>query len=160
MSKSIKKPNEKAEILKEQDRALVKKEVIQEVRQQLFSGPIPSPEALERYEQICPGAADRIISMAEKEQNERIAADKTHQKDNTDIATKELIALTRGQYFGFISVLAVLSLCFFIGYQGELKTASTLAGGITVALASAFVYKSRADKGKQKQISKKPNTED
>ena len=30
-----------------------------------FQGPVPPPEALERYESILPGCADRIVSMAE-----------------------------------------------------------------------------------------------
>jgi len=39
-----------------------------EIRSELFSGPIPHPAILGGYEQVCPGAADRIIAMAEKEQ--------------------------------------------------------------------------------------------
>ncbi|MEW6200669.1 MAG: DUF2335 domain-containing protein [bacterium] len=30
-----------------------------------YSGPIPLPEHLQKYEQILPGSANRIISMAE-----------------------------------------------------------------------------------------------
>ena len=33
-----------------------------------FSGPLPPPKILEDYDRVCPGAADRIIKMAEKEQ--------------------------------------------------------------------------------------------
>ncbi len=33
-----------------------------------FSGPIPPPEDFEKYNLTLPGAADRIVSMAEKEQ--------------------------------------------------------------------------------------------
>ena len=36
-----------------------------------FSGPIPHPEILKGYETICPGAAERIIKMAELEQGHR-----------------------------------------------------------------------------------------
>jgi len=34
-----------------------------------FSGPLPHPNHLSGYEQIAPGAAERIITMAEKRQN-------------------------------------------------------------------------------------------
>ena len=37
----------------------------QEVR---YSGPIPPAEELARYEEVLPGSADRLISMAEREQ--------------------------------------------------------------------------------------------
>ena len=38
-----------------------------------FSGPIPPPTVLEGYERIIPGAAERILAMAE--------ADAKHQRD-------------------------------------------------------------------------------
>ena len=38
-----------------------------------FSGPLPHPDILSRYDAITPGAADRIISMAEREENHRHA---------------------------------------------------------------------------------------
>lgn len=40
-----------------------------------FSGPIPPPNLLERYEAITPGAADRILTMAENQSKHRIAAE-------------------------------------------------------------------------------------
>lgn len=36
-----------------------------------FAGPIPHPDILKGYEVVCPGAAERIIKMAELEQNHR-----------------------------------------------------------------------------------------
>ena len=35
------------------------------------SGPLPAPEDLREYENICPGAADRILQMAEKQIDHR-----------------------------------------------------------------------------------------
>src|SRR5438552_14400200 len=36
-----------------------------------FSGPIPSPETLSQYDKIVPGAANRIIQMAETQAEHR-----------------------------------------------------------------------------------------
>lgn len=44
---------------------------------EFFSGPIAHPRHLREYESICPGAADRIIKMAENQQNHMIELDKT-----------------------------------------------------------------------------------
>lgn len=44
-------------------------ELTLEARQ--FTGPLPPPEQLLQYEQISPGFADRIVTMAEKEQENR-----------------------------------------------------------------------------------------
>ncbi|MHC0551391.1 DUF2335 domain-containing protein [Salinicoccus sp. CNSTN-B1] len=41
------------------------------------SGPLPDPEDFARYEEIMTGAADRIMSMAEKEQSHRHEIGKT-----------------------------------------------------------------------------------
>ena len=36
-----------------------------------FSGPLPPPDVLERYNQVAPDAANRIIAMAEQETGHR-----------------------------------------------------------------------------------------
>lgn len=36
-----------------------------------FSGPLPPPDVLERYNQVTPEAANRIITMAEQETGHR-----------------------------------------------------------------------------------------
>lgn len=41
-----------------------------------FSGPIAHPRHLKAYEEVAPGAADRIISMAEKQQQHHIEMDR------------------------------------------------------------------------------------
>ncbi len=46
-----------------------------EVREQ-WSGPLPPPAALERFNQILPNGAERIVAMAEKEQSHRIEYEK------------------------------------------------------------------------------------
>lgn len=43
------------------------------LRAEFFSGPIAHPRHLREYEDICPGAADRIISMAENQNNHLMA---------------------------------------------------------------------------------------
>lgn len=57
------------------------------------SGPLPAPEDLARYEQLLPGAAERIIAMAELEQKHRVtmerdAMDSDHQHRNEVIAAQ------------------------------------------------------------------------
>jgi uncharacterized membrane protein len=41
------------------------------VAQSRFSGPLPHPDHLARYNEILPDAAERILAMAEKEQDHR-----------------------------------------------------------------------------------------
>lgn len=44
---------------------------VAKVMQSEFSGPIPPPNMIKGYEAILPGAADRIITMAEKQSSHR-----------------------------------------------------------------------------------------
>jgi len=59
---------------------------ITQVTQQ-FSGPLPHPEILNRYDQIITGAAERILIMAEEDARhqrdiEKTAYTQSEQKDN------------------------------------------------------------------------------
>lgn len=60
-----------------------------------YCGPMPHPDMLEKYNQICPGAADRIITMAENQSTHRMACEKVY-------LTRSLSQADRGQVFAFI----------------------------------------------------------
>ena len=57
--------NNEEKVLGKEVRAVVS-QVIQE-----FSGPLPPPNVLKQYDIICPGAAERILSMAERQSEHR-----------------------------------------------------------------------------------------
>ncbi|MDU3583243.1 DUF2335 domain-containing protein [Clostridium sp. LQ25] len=66
-SSKISKPNEHdfAKIEERETRAQLA------VTQESFSGPLPSPDILYGYDRVVPGAADRIIKMAENQMSHR-----------------------------------------------------------------------------------------
>lgn len=70
------------------------KEALMVIRGEMYSGPIPPPEALARYEEIQPGAADRIIKMAEKQQEHRMSLE-------TKAIGGQIDQSKRGQIFWF-----------------------------------------------------------
>lgn len=59
----------------EKEAAAVGKVVVQAIKEE-FSGPIPPPDIIEKYERIIPGSADRIMTMAEKQAAHRQAMEK------------------------------------------------------------------------------------
>lgn len=85
-------------------------------KSETFEGPLPHPDILARYENILPGIADRIVRMAEAEQNARHSAidqDAKNKSTLVDIAAKEragaLEAQKKGQNIGLaISLVCVL----------------------------------------------------
>jgi uncharacterized membrane protein len=56
-----------------------------------WSGPLPPPEALQKFEQIITGSADRILQMAELEQKHRIERERVAL--GAEIADTRLAAL-------------------------------------------------------------------
>jgi uncharacterized membrane protein len=86
----------------------------------LRQGPIPSPQELLEYNQLLPGAADRIIAMAEREQSHRLnledLATRADIRHRDDVAGGQLEA-TRGVFRsdmagqflgGLVAVLCVI----------------------------------------------------
>lgn len=57
--------------------------VVTRVMAREFRGPIPAPDILAEYEDISPGFADRIISMAERQSKHRQEIEKTQVKSES-----------------------------------------------------------------------------
>ncbi|WP_425506349.1 DUF2335 domain-containing protein [Stakelama sediminis] len=62
------------------------------VLHKFHSGPLPAPEDLAHYDEISPGAADRIITMAEDNMKHRHAME-------SGLVKSEYGLRTRGQWF-------------------------------------------------------------
>jgi uncharacterized membrane protein len=108
---------------------------------QAWQGPLPSPEALSKYNDAVPGAAERILSMAEKEMEHR------HQKEDKAIKYS-------GRLMVFSTLLAFLCvivlggvLCYAI-YVGSNTAAIATAIGTIAAVVGLFTF------GKAKQSEK------
>jgi uncharacterized membrane protein len=68
-----------------------------------FSGPLPPPQVLIKYEEATHGAADRIIAMAEKQAQHRQAMEQKVVHSN--IHNERL-----GMYFAFILTVSIMAL--------------------------------------------------
>lgn len=95
-------------------------------------GPLPDPETLQGYEHIIPGAAQRILRMAESEQTHRHALDIQHLQGAIERDK-------RGQWLGFAIALTCLCLAGFTAYWGYPDAAKVIGGGTVVSLAAVFV---------------------
>ena len=97
-----------------------------------YSGPIPDPLSLEKYEKIQPGFADRLISMAEREAAHR------HEVDNLLIKKNSAIA-TLGIVFAFLSVIIFGLLIFYALYRGLNVATLGVAIGAIASVAGIFI---------------------
>ena len=105
-----------------------------------FQGPIPPPDTLQRYEDLLPGAAARIVSMAEKEQAHRHNCEiqalqqeiENHRARNTEIR--------RGQWFGFLIGLSAILSGSLLAYTGHPWPGSFIGTGGVIGLVAVFVF--------------------
>ena len=99
--------------------------------QQQWSGPMPDPASLERYDHVVPGSAERILVMAEKEQQHR------HDLEKATARRRSRLAMT-STVFAFLCVLSLIGLVVYAIYAGSYGTA--LATVITAIAAVAGVF--------------------
>ena len=103
------------------------------VQQTSFSGPIPHPEILHGYDAIVPGAAERILTMAED--------DAKHQRVIEMAALDAAKAEVRlGQWLGFIIGIAALGTSLTAIFLGAEVVAGIIGGTTVVGLVSAFIF--------------------
>ena len=91
------------------------------IQTQQWSAPLPPPDALEHYERIAPGAAERILRMAEREQEHRIESE----TKTLEVAAKDA---KRGQWFGAIAIYAAIVGAVITAALGFWQVAIALVG--------------------------------
>lgn len=97
-----------------------------------FSGPLPHPEILARYDAVIPGAAARIVAMAENDSKH------LQEMERTSLAGT-LKERRLGQALGFAVALAGFSTTIALAALGQ-GTAAGIVGSTTlVSLVSVFV---------------------
>lgn len=105
------------------------------VHQEAYQGPLPHPDLLVKYEEIIPGSAERILSMAEKEQQHR------HQLEN-EVIKKEIAQKGRGLYFGFtLALLIIVVGAYLLVIDKSLQGFSLILGSIAMIIAPFFFNK-------------------
>lgn len=109
------------------------------VAQQQISGPLPSPEVLRQYEATSPGAAERLIRLAEQEAEHRRKMESEiiaiQGRDQHSYRQSEFW----GQFFGFsMGSIAILG-AVFAAVHGAQIAASFIGTTGVGGLVSAFI---------------------
>lgn len=121
-------------------------------------GPLPAPEDLQRYDALLPGAAERIICMAEDEAAHRRRLEDRTSLANAEAQAEQVAALafqtravfrsdTIGQSAGLVVSLACVAGAVYLALDGREWVAGALAAIPTAAVIQAFLVK-RSPPGK------------
>lgn len=114
------------------------------VQQQSWEGPLPTPDALRAFNEIVPNGAERIFSMAEREQAHRIAIE-----DRGQLAT--IREMRWGQWLGaLISLAAIVGAIYLSISTGAVAVPLALLSVPVMSVARALLQ------GRQRPIARPP----
>jgi uncharacterized membrane protein len=102
-------------------------------------GPIPHPQLLSGYEQLVPGAAQRIMDWAERDLEHNRAMETTL----VQVVSAER---KRGQYCAVVVCLLAFSAASYCAYVGATTAAAIIGGTTVVSLVIAFLGSRQAAK--------------
>jgi uncharacterized membrane protein len=91
------------------------------VVEESYGGPIPHPHHFAEFEQVCPGSADRILKMAELQQEHVIQMEERAQVD-------EAADRQRGMYLGFLGLIALIGAGMWCVVNGQALAAGGFLG--------------------------------
>lgn len=117
-------------------------EMMSTERMMTYSAPLPEASQFAGYNDVLPGAADRILTMAEKQAQHRQELERRAIKG-------EQIQSFLGLILGFIIAITGLIGSIYLIFKGQSVTGTILAGSVLVSLVYTFVYGS---KQRQKEL--------
>ena len=108
--------------------------------QHYFEGPIPQGDELARYEEVQPGAAGRIIKMAEDRQEMAREQMQHRQVLEKSVISANIRHESTGQWMGFVLYLLCILGSFYAGVFAKNNwAAGILLGTSTSGVVAIFV---------------------
>jgi uncharacterized membrane protein len=109
-----------------------------------FSGPLPHPSILAKYNEVIPDGAERIMAMAERQSTHRESLE-------AQVVAGNVAAQARGSHYAFILCLVALIGGFALIFTGRNVSGLVSIIGSLTALASVFVYGKIQQKNERKE---------
>ncbi|MBO9638721.1 MAG: DUF2335 domain-containing protein [Siphonobacter aquaeclarae] len=116
-----------------------RKAYLEFVQQHTFSGPLPDPDSVRQFNEVIRDGAERIMVMAEKEQEFQIwAAKDRHDLTRQEQKNSNRLAVT-GQWMAFVVTLCAFGGCGYLAINDHDTIAGIIGGTTVVALVGAFI---------------------
>jgi uncharacterized membrane protein len=101
-----------------------------------YEGPLPHPATLKQYDEIVPGAAERLISMAE--------AQASHRQDlESRVIRNDNLKSLLGTIFGFVIALVGFVGGLYAALKGQPFWGGAVSIGTLASVVIAFIYGTR-----------------
>jgi uncharacterized membrane protein len=106
----------------------------------VWVGPLPDPDALERFGQIVPNGAERIVRMAETEQLHRMALERSESEIHKRTLEEGIVNATREQRMARLGVWLGWSLSVVSVYlDAHWSVSVALVGVPLMSVVRAFI---------------------
>lgn len=109
-----------------------------------YQGPLPHPEHFQRYDAILPGAADRILRMAEAQSRHRQMIERREQAADVFLGWCGILS-------AFLICVAAIAGGVYCIREGRAVSGTILGGAGLAAVVGAFLY------GRPKKPERQPN---
>jgi uncharacterized membrane protein len=120
------------ELTSSQLKEVISLEVHKAIVRESFSGPMPRPDHLERYDAIVPGAAKDIL--------EEFKANGAHAREVEVLAIRGAIGNDkRGQWMAFTLLILGFGLIAYLSASNQPVVAGVVAGTLLVAVITGFL---------------------
>lgn len=121
--------------------------VVQQTSVQSFLGPLPPPEILRKFDEIVPGAAERILKMAEEQS--------AHRKElERKVIESDISRSKWGQILGFAIAIVGLAVSALVAIYGNAVAGSIIGVGTLASLVGVFMYGSKNRSKEREEKSK------
>jgi uncharacterized membrane protein len=124
-----------------------------------FRGEMPHPQHAREYEEICPGAFDRMLAMRESELKYSIERDKLEQSHNFTWESRDQINAAShaklGMWCGFGLGMALIVGAVVCGFIGQPLLGGGLVAASAVSMVPAFLN-GRREKGDRREDVQQP----
>lgn len=103
-----------------------------------FSGPLPPPSLYREYNEVVPGSAERILGMAEKNQEHRHSWE-------TNALNHAANDRKREHYLGFGLMLIVIFATVYLAVIGQTVVACVLGGGASIVGVAPRLFRAKSE---------------
>lgn len=116
------------------------------IRAEHFEGPMPPPDLLRQYEEIIPGAADRILRLTENERANRYDIASRNTAINEKLSDAQIARFRsqdkineKGQNFAFVIFFVVLAFSVFLVLMGSAIGGILFMAGLFLLYGLSFI---------------------
>ena len=113
---------------------------------EISQGPLPPPKILKEYDKIVKDGAERIMRMAEKEQESRLEEKRLNGESNRRLMERKIDYFKRGQWMALVVAFIMIGMTILFAFSDFMTLAIITLSSSLVGVTALFVYSNSQQK--------------